>query len=128
MARTNKKFAANEKFAASSKIVRALSFWHGVTATALKQMPLDLSARQTAILLSVYLMPAPHSIKSLADALLISKPAICRAIDALEKAKLVKRQRDRQDKRNVLIQRTAKGLAYLNEFADIILRRSKEAA
>jgi len=112
----------------SSKIIRALSFWHSVTSTALKQMPIDLSARQTAVLLNVYLMPAPHSIKSLAEDLLISKPAVCRAIDALETAKLVKRQRDRQDKRNVLIQRTVKGSVYLSEFADIILSMSKEAA
>lgn len=113
---------------ASSKTLRALSFWHGVTSTALKQMPLDLSARQTAVLLNVYLMPPPHSIKSLADELMISKPAICRAIDALEKGKLVKRLRDKQDKRNVLIQRTVKGSVYLSEFADIILSMSKEAA
>lgn len=112
----------------SSKIIRALSFWHGVTATALKQMPLDLSARQTAVLLNVYLMPPPHSIKSLADDLMISKPAVCRAVDALEKSKLVKRIRDRQDKRNVLIQRTVKGSVYLSEFADIILSMSREAA
>ena len=117
-----------EKIVGSSKIIRALSFWHGVTSTALKQMPIDLSARQTAILLNVYLMPPPHSIKSLAEDLMISKPAICRAIDALEKAKLVKRIRDRQDKRNVLIQRTVKGSVYLSEFADIILSLSKEAA
>jgi len=112
----------------SSKIVRALSFWHNVNSTALKQMPVDLSARQTAVLLNVYLMPSPHSIRSLADDLLISKPAVCRAIDALEAAKLVKRLRDRQDKRNVLIQPTVKGSVYLSEFADIILSMSKEAA
>ena len=112
----------------SSKIIRALSFWHGVTSTALKQMPVDLSARQTAVLLNVYLMPAPHSIKSLAEDLMISKPAVCRAIDALETAKLVKRLRDRQDKRTVLIPRSVKGSVYLSEFADIILSISKEAA
>lgn len=112
----------------NSKIIRALSFWHGVTSTALKQMPLDLSARQTAVLLNVYLMPPPHSIKSLADDLIISKPAVCRAVDALEKGKLVKRIRDKQDMRNVLIQRTVKGSVYLSEFADIILTMSKEAA
>lgn len=117
-----------DKVVGSSKIIRALSFWHGVTSTALKQMPIDLSARQTAVLLNVYLMPPPHSIKSLAEDLMISKPAVCRAVDALEKSKLVKRIRDKQDKRNVLIQRTVKGSVYLSEFADIILSMSKEAA
>lgn len=112
----------------SSKIIRALSFWHNVTSTALKEMPIDLSARQTAVLLNVYLMPMPHSVKSLAEDLLISKPAVCRALDTLEAAKLVKRVRDRQDKRNVLVQRTVKGSVYLSEFADIILSMTKEAA
>ena len=117
----------NEKIG-SARAVRALNFWHGVTANALRQMPVDLSARQTAVLLNVYLVAGTHSIKSIADELAISKPAVCRAVDALEKAKLVKRIRDRGDKRNVLLQRTAKGSSYLNEFAGIILSVSKEAA
>jgi DNA-binding MarR family transcriptional regulator len=119
---------AKEEKIGSSRVIRALSFWHGVTSTALQKMPVDLSSRQTAVLLNIYLMPPPHSIKSLASELMISKPAICRAIDALEGAKLVKRLRDRQDKRNVLIQRTVKGSVYLSEFADIILSVSKENA
>ena len=116
----------NEQVANSSKIIRALSFWHGVTAEALKKMPIDLSARQTAVLLNVYLMPSPHSIKSLAEDLIISKPAVCRAVDALEKSKLVRRVRDKNDRRNVLINRTVKGSVYLSEFADIILTMSSE--
>ncbi len=117
---------AKEEKIGSSKTIRALSFWHGVTATALKKMPVDLSARQTAVLLNVYLLQPPHSIKSLAEELMISKPAICRAVDALENAKLIKRIRDKQDKRNVIIQRTVKGSVYLSEFADIILTASKD--
>ena len=117
---------AKEEKIGSSKTIRALSFWHGVTSAALQKMPLDLSARQTAVLLNIYLMPSPHSIKLLSEELMISKPAICRAVDALENAKLVKRVRDKQDKRNVIIQRTVKGSVYLSEFADIILSASKE--
>lgn len=109
----------------SSKTINALSLWHGVTSMALQKMPVDLSARQIAVLLNIYLMPSPHSIKSLSDELMISKPATCRAVDALENAKLVKRLRDKQDKRNVIIQRTVKGSVYLSEFADIILTVSK---
>src|ERR1700743_3267150 len=120
--------AVKEEKIGSSRIVRALTFLARGTSPALKQLPMDLSARQTAVLLNVYLMPPPHSIKSLAEELMISKPAICRAVDALEKAKLVRRLRDRADKRNVLIQRTVKGSVYLSEFADIILKMSREAA
>ena len=120
--------SVKEERIGSSKTMRALTFWHGVTASALRQMSLDLSARQTAVLLNVYLMPQPHSIRSLAEELMISKPAICRAVDALERGKLVRRVRDKQDGRNVLIQRTVKGSVYLSEFADIILSASKDAA
>jgi DNA-binding MarR family transcriptional regulator len=112
----------------SAKIVRALSFWNNVTKATLKDMPVDLSSRQTAVMLTVYLVPPPHSVKSLSDGLKISKPAICRAIDVLENERLVKRTRNRHDNRNVIIQRTAKGAAYLNELADIILSTSKDAA
>jgi DNA-binding MarR family transcriptional regulator len=117
---------AKEKEIGSSKTMLALSFWHGVTATALQKMPVDLSSRQTAILLHIYLMPSPHSIKKLAEEIPISKPAICRAVDTLENAKLVRRIRDKNDKRNVSIQRTVKGSVYLSEFADIILSMSKD--
>ncbi len=112
----------------SSRTIRALTFWHGVTANALRKMPMDLSARQTAVLLNVYLLPPPHSIKTIAEELAISKPAVCRAVDSLERSKLIKRIRDRNDKRNVLLQRTVKGSVFLSEFADIILSASKEAA
>src|SRR5688572_2154964 len=122
------RLAGREEKIGGVRTVRALSFWHNVTSTALKQLPMDLSSRQQAILLTVYLIPGPHSIKALAEELMISKPAVCRAVDALEKAKLVRRLRDRADKRNVLIQRTAKGSTYLTEFAGIILDMTKEAA
>lgn len=116
---------ANNMQPASAKAMKALSFWHQVVARSLFEMPYDLSARQQAILLHVYLNAFPHSIKSLSEELNISKPAVCRAIDVLEKTKFVKRVRDKDDKRNVLIQRTVKGSVFLSEFADIILSVAK---
>lgn len=113
---------------APSRALRALSFWHEVTLRSLRDMPYDLSARQVGILMTVYIELPPHSIKSLSEQLGISKPAVCRAIDSLEKLKFVKRQRDKEDKRNVLIQRTLKGSVFLSEFADIILSVSRSAA
>ncbi len=112
----------------SVKTKRALTFWQGVNARALQRMSVDLSSRQTAVLLHVYLQAGPHSIKSLAEQLGISKPAVCRAVDALEKEKLAKRTPDRNDRRNVFIMTTAKGSAYLSKFADIIMAASKGAA
>lgn len=112
----------------SSKISRTLAFWQRVTAAALKKMPYDLSARQTAILLYIYVAPAPHSIKNLSRQLSISKPAVCRAVDVLEHARLIKRSRDRSDLRNILIQRTVKGSGYLKEYASLILQASRARA
>lgn len=110
---------------AASKISRTLKFWQRVTAAALKKMPYDLSARQTAILLSIYMEPPPHSIKSLSKQLAISKPAVCRAVDVLEYAKLIKRTPDKSDLRNIAIQKTVKGSAYLKEYASLILQASR---
>lgn len=110
-----------------TRAVKALGFWHEVTCRALKTLTHDLSSRQMGILLCVYLENGSHSIKSLSEQLGVSKPAVCRAIDVLERLKFVKRQRDKQDKRNVLLQRTVKGSVYLSEFADIIVSVAKVA-
>ena len=98
----------------------ALTLWRDIVVRGLHNNAYDLSTRQTGILLTVYLSPPPHSIKNLSDHLMISKPAVCRAIDTLAKLGLVKRKRDEHDSRIVHIQRTVKGSVYLSEFAEII--------
>ena len=80
----------------------------------------DLSARQLAILLTVYLTPPPHTVRGLAASLGVSKPAITRALDTLGALDLLKRRRDEADRRNVLVQRTVKGSVYLRDFADLV--------
>lgn len=97
-----------------------LSTWRDIVIRGLQNNAYDLSTRQTGILLSVYLSDTPHTIKSLSDTLLVSKPAICRAIDYLVRLGLVKRKRGDIDSRIVFIHRTIKGSVYLSEFADII--------
>ena len=110
----------------NSKAITALQFWHEALVKGLQNLPLDLSSRQMAIILHVYIGEGPHSVKSIHDELGISKPAICRALDVLEQSKLVKRQRDKEDKRNVYIQRSVKGSVYLSEFSDIIVKTMKK--
>ena len=73
-----------------------------------------------AILLTVYLSPPPHTVRGLADKLGVTKPAITRALDTLSQLDMLKRKRDPNDKRNVLVQRTVAGSIYLSEFADLI--------
>jgi DNA-binding MarR family transcriptional regulator len=104
----------------------ALTLWRDIVVRGLQNNAYDLSTRQTGILLTVYLSPPPHSIKLLSDTLLISKPAVCRAVDTLAALGLVRRKRDEADSRIVHIQRTVKGSVYLSEFAEIINAVSRQ--
>lgn len=106
----------------------ALDVWRAALVETVRRDGPDLSARQLAVLLTVYLRPAPHTVRGLARALKVSKPAITRAVDRLEELDLVRRGRDPADKRSVLVQRTVTGSVHLSEFADIIARAAAAAA
>jgi DNA-binding MarR family transcriptional regulator len=84
----------------------------------------DLSVRQMAILLTVYMEAPPHTVRALAARLNVSKPVITRALDSMGKLGLVKRRRDEEDKRNVLIQRTVEGSLYLERMADLVVEKA----
>jgi DNA-binding MarR family transcriptional regulator len=102
------------------KPMQGLTLWHDVVLKSVRASGPDLSARQMAILLHVYLTPPPHTVRGLAATLNVSKPAITRALDSMGQIGLVKRRRDETDRRNVLVQRTVKGSVFLSEFADIV--------
>lgn len=104
----------------------ALILWHGVMVQALRDDHPDLTARQVALLLHVYLTPPPHTVRGLAAGLNMSKPAVSRALDRLGRLEFVRRKRDEADKRNVLVQRTVKGSVYLREFGDMAARIAAE--
>ena len=99
----------------------ALALWQQVLARSVRQEGPDLSARQMAILLSVYVQAPPHTVKALAADLSISKPAVTRALDTLSQMGLIKRKRDPDDKRNVLIERTLDGTQFLSNQAEIMM-------
>lgn len=98
----------------------ALALWKLVLADTVRTEGPDLSARQAAILLTVQLEEGPHTVRGLAAALNLGKPAVTRALDTLEGLGFARRRRDETDRRNVLIERTARGLAFLAAFADRI--------
>ncbi len=102
----------------------ALHWWQRVVTRSLRELPYDLSQRQMGVLLRVYMTPPPHTIRSLAETLIISKPAICRAVDALAALDLIRRKKDDDDKRNILLQRTINGSVFLRDFADLIVQES----
>ncbi|MES2983591.1 MAG: MarR family winged helix-turn-helix transcriptional regulator [Pseudomonadota bacterium] len=102
----------------------ALKQWQRVIARSLRELPYDLSQRQIGVILTVYMTPPPHTIRSLAEHLNVSKPAICRAVDALSVLDLLRRKKDEDDRRNVFLQRTINGSVFLRDFADIIVRET----
>ncbi|CAO3407861.1 MarR family transcriptional regulator [Azospirillum largimobile] len=101
--------------------LKALGLWRTALVASVRQDGPDLSARQLAILLQVYLTDPPHTVRGLASLLNISKPAVTRALDRLSLLGFVKRKRDAEDKRNVLVQRTVKGSVYLSDFAELVI-------
>lgn len=86
----------------------------------------DLSARQLAVLLTVYLDPPPHTVRGLAARLKVTKPVITRALDSMGKLELVARRRDDADKRNVIIQRTVKGSLAVERLGDLLVDKARE--
>lgn len=107
--------------------VRALNVWRKVLVAGVRSKGPDLSARQMALMLTVYLEEGPHTVRGLASYLNISKPAISRALDRLGELGFVKRRRDEKDKRNVLVQRTVKGSGFLVEFIASIAEADRTA-
>lgn len=85
----------------------------------------DLSARQLAVLLTVYLGEGPHTVRGLASDLNVSKPAITRALDRLGELDLARRKVDPADRRSVLVQRTPKGSAFLQDLQGVMTEAAK---
>ncbi len=100
----------------------ALTLLKDVLAETVRADGPDLNARQAAILLRVSLEPGPHTVRGLAEALKLGKPAVSRALDALSGLGLAVRMPDDSDRRSVLVQPTARGLAALASLADRVIR------
>lgn len=77
----------------------------------------DLTLRQQAILFTVALEPGPHTVRGLAARLGLAKPAVTRALDTLCRLGFLRRVADETDLRNVLIERTVEGMAYLRNLS-----------
>jgi len=107
----------------------ALALLNDVLAATVKADGPDLNARQAAILLRVALEPGPHTVRGLAEALSLGKPAVSRALDALGGYGLAVRLPDETDRRSITVQATARGLAMLAGLADRVVacERSRNA-
>ena len=100
--------------------LRRLELWRHATLATVRADGPDLTTRQMALLLTVYLEPGPHTVRGLAVELGVAKPVVTRALDTLGRLGFLKRTRDAADRRNVLVHRTVKGAVFLSDFADMI--------
>jgi DNA-binding MarR family transcriptional regulator len=112
--------------AISMRPSQALRLWQQVMLSQVRGDAADLTMRQAAILLTVYLDPPPHTVRGLAARLDVTKPVITRALDTMGALKLVSRHRDEKDRRNVLVKRTVEGALYVERIGDDIIARALE--
>lgn len=80
----------------------------------------DLTNRQMALMMTVYIGSGPHTVRGLAEALHVSKPVITRALNKLSALGYLRRERDAADRRNIFVARTPKGAEFLDGFHDFI--------
>lgn len=104
---------------------QALGLWHGVVLEQVRHDSHDLTLRQMAILLQIYLVPPPHTVRGLAASLEVTKPVVTRALDTMGQMGLVDRVRDEIDRRNVIVKRTVKGALYLEKLGDLVIARGR---
>lgn len=111
----------------SLTVDQALDVLRGSLVESVRRDPRDLTQRQMAVILSVYLSSTPLTVRALAAELAIGKPAVTRALDRLEKLGLVRRMADLRDKRSIVIGRTVPGAVYLREMADRLVTAAAAA-
>ncbi|HMC92583.1 MAG TPA: MarR family transcriptional regulator [Allosphingosinicella sp.] len=87
----------------------------------------DLTNRQMALLLLVYLTPGPHTVRGLAHILGVSKPVITRALNTLGTLGYLRRVRDEADRRNVFVAKTSIGQDFLDRFERNIEQQESSA-
>jgi DNA-binding MarR family transcriptional regulator len=80
----------------------------------------DLTNRQMALLLLVYLTPGPHTVRGLAHLLGVSKPVVTRALNTLGALGYLRRERDEADRRNIFVAHTDTGAHFLERFSGLI--------
>lgn len=95
---------------------RALKNWMHTLISYVRSGQPDLTNRQMALMLLVYLTPGPHTVRGLAHILGVSKPVITRALNTLGSLGYLRRVRDEADRRNVFVAKTNTGQEFLDGF------------
>ena len=95
---------------------RTLKSWMQTLIRYVRSGQPDLTNRQMALMLLVYLTPGPHTVRGLATVLGVSKPVITRALNTLGALGYLRRVRDEADRRNVFVAKTTTGQDFLDSF------------
>lgn len=95
---------------------QALRSWMNTLVNYVRSGEPDLTNRQMALMLLVYLTPGPHTVRGLAHQLSVSKPVITRALNTLGSLGYLRRVRDENDRRNVFVAKTSTGQDFLDSF------------
>jgi DNA-binding MarR family transcriptional regulator len=95
---------------------RALRSWMQTLIRYVRSGQPDLTNRQMALMMLVYLTPGPHTVRGLAHVLGVSKPVITRALNTLGSLGYLRRVRDEADRRNVFVAKTTTGQDFLESF------------
>ena len=94
----------------------SLSLWMRALIGYVRSGEPDLTNRQMALLMLVYLTPGPHTVRGLAKLLGVSKPVVTRALNTLGGLGYLRRERDQDDRRNIFVVRTKDGAEFLEGF------------
>ncbi|WP_028055989.1 MarR family winged helix-turn-helix transcriptional regulator [Sphingobium bisphenolivorans] len=112
--------AQDQDVAVDQPGVKPLSQWMRTLVDYVRSGKPDLTNRQMALMLTVYISGGPHTVRGLAEALNVSKPVITRALNKLSALGYLRRERDSADRRNIFITRTPKGAEFLDAFHHFI--------
>ncbi len=110
----------------ASQAMTSLEMMRLVSADSVRGATADLTARQFALLLSIFMRPGPHAVRDLSRQLDLPKPAVTRALDVLERQGFVRRKKDQADKRDVSVHRTVKGAVFLYDYGERVALRAEE--
>jgi DNA-binding MarR family transcriptional regulator len=104
----------------------SLSAWMRALIEYVRSGEPDLTNRQMALLMLVYLTPGPHTVRGLARLLGVSKPVVTRALNTLGALGYLRRERDQDDRRNVFVVRTNDGANFLEAFKRYVAADDQE--
>lgn len=108
------------------RLVEPLNRWKRTLVDYVRSGKPDLTNRQMALMMTVYVQSGPHTVRGLAEALNVSKPVITRALNKLSALGYLRRERDAADRRNIFVARTNKGAEFLDGFNQFIAGTARD--